>query len=46
MVKVFGISGDLLKQTVEKLEHLEQEKQEIQDHIKDTFAEAKGHGFE
>lgn len=46
MTKVYGISGDLLKQTIGKIEHLEQEKQEIQDHIRDAFAEAKAHGFD
>lgn len=46
MAKVFGISEELLKQVVEKMEQLEREKQEIQDHIRDAFAEAKGHGFD
>jgi uncharacterized protein (UPF0335 family) len=43
---VGGIAVDVLKQFVERIERLEQEKREIQDHIKDLFAEAKSSGFE
>ncbi|MFN8911672.1 MAG: DUF2312 domain-containing protein, partial [Alphaproteobacteria bacterium] len=44
--KVYGISGDLLKQYIEKIERLEMEKAEVAENIRDAFAEAKGAGFE
>lgn len=46
MIKVGGIEGDVLKQYISKIERLEQEKSEIQDHIKDTYADAKSNGFD
>ncbi|MFN8833598.1 MAG: DUF2312 domain-containing protein [Alphaproteobacteria bacterium] len=46
MTKVYGISGDLLKQYIEKIERLEMEKAEVAENIRDAFAEAKGAGFE
>lgn len=46
MTKVYGVAGDLLKQYLEKIERLDQEKVEILGHIKDAFAEAKSAGFE
>jgi uncharacterized protein (UPF0335 family) len=41
-----SISADQLRQFVEKLEHLEEDKIEIQNHIKDIFSEAKTQGFD
>ena len=35
-----------LKSFIERIERLEEEKQTIQDDIKDVFAEAKGNGFD
>lgn len=46
MTKVYGISGDLLKQYIEKIERLEMERAEVAEHIREAFAEAKGAGFE
>ena len=46
MIKVGGVQGDVLKQYISKIERLEQEKAEIQDYIKDAFAEAKSNGFD
>jgi uncharacterized protein (UPF0335 family) len=46
MSKVFGVSGEALKQYIEKIERLEQEKVDILNNIKDVFAEAKSGGFE
>lgn len=40
MIKVGGIEGDVLKQYISKIERLEQEKIEIQDHIRETYADA------
>ncbi len=44
--KVFGVAADVLKQFIEKIEHLEAEKSEIQNLIKEAFAEAKANGFD
>ena len=48
-----GSSGSLdpstrehLRQTIEKIERLENEKKEVAEQIKDVFAEAKAHGFD
>jgi uncharacterized protein (UPF0335 family) len=43
---VGGIAPDVLKQFIERIERLEQEKKEISEHVRDLFAEAKSHGFE
>ncbi|WHQ47236.1 MAG: DUF2312 domain-containing protein [Candidatus Midichloria sp.] len=40
-----GISGDILKQYIEKIEKLEQEKKEIIAQIKDIYAGAKSDGL-
>jgi uncharacterized protein (UPF0335 family) len=41
-----GFAADQLKSFVERLERLAEEKQTIQDDMKDVFAEAKGSGFD
>lgn len=41
-----SIAGDQLKAFVERIEHLEEEKQTISDDIKDVYAEAKANGFD
>lgn len=41
-----GIAGERLKQFIERIERLEEEKKGIQDDIADIFAEAKGMGFD
>lgn len=41
-----GFAADQLKSFIERIERLEEEKQTIQDDIKDVFAEAKGTGFD
>jgi uncharacterized protein (UPF0335 family) len=41
-----GLSADHLKQFVERLERLEEEKKNISEDIKEVFAEAKGQGFD
>jgi uncharacterized protein (UPF0335 family) len=46
MTQVFGIAGDALKQYIEKVERLEQEKMDISVAIREAFAEAKGSGFD
>lgn len=41
-----GVAGDELKQFVERIEKLEEEKAGIASDIKDVFAELKGRGFD
>ncbi len=46
MTKFGGISGDQLRQYIQRIEQLESEKADIAENIKDSFAEAKGNGFD
>lgn len=47
MAKNFGgISGQQLRQYIERIERLEEEKRDIADNIRDAFAEAKSNGFD
>lgn len=41
-----GVAGEELKQFVERIERLEEEKAGIASGIKDVFAELKGRGFD
>jgi uncharacterized protein (UPF0335 family) len=41
-----GVAGEELKQFVERIERLEEEKKGIADDIKEVFAELKGRGFD
>ena len=41
-----GVAAEELKQFVERIERLEEEKKAIADDIKDVFAEMKGRGFD
>lgn len=41
-----GLSAEHLKQFIERVERLEQEKQGIAEDIKEVFAEAKSNGFD
>lgn len=43
---VGGVASDVLKQLISKIEHLENEKKEIAENIKDVYAEAKAQGFD
>ena len=43
---VAGVAGDRLKQLVERIERLEEEKAGLADDIRDVYAEAKSAGFE
>lgn len=40
------VSSAQLRQYIEKVEHLENEKTELMDAIREVFAEAKGNGFD
>lgn len=46
MTQYGGITGELLKQFIERIERLEQEKSNIASDIKDVFNEAKSNGFD
>ena len=41
-----GVAAEELKQFVERIERLEEEKKAIADDIKDVYAELKGRGFD
>ena len=41
-----GVASDELKQFVERIERLEEEKASLQGDIKEVFAEMKGRGFD
>lgn len=43
---VGGVAGDALRQYIERVERLEEEKKVIAEDIKEVFAEAKGNGFD
>ncbi len=44
--EVGGIAGEQLRQYIERIERLEEEKRGLQDDIKDVYAEAKANGFD
>lgn len=46
MVFYGGLSQEHLKQFVERVERLEEEKRNISEDVKEVFAEAKGAGFD
>jgi uncharacterized protein (UPF0335 family) len=46
MAEVASIAGDRLKQLVDKIERIEDEKREIGEQLKEVFAEAKSEGFD
>jgi len=41
-----SVAADHLKQIIERIERLEEEKSEVAEQIKEVYAEAKGHGFD
>jgi uncharacterized protein (UPF0335 family) len=46
MADVGGVAGDQLRSFIERIERLEEEKQDVLNQIKDVLAEAKGVGFD
>ena len=46
MADAQGIAGERLRQLIEKIERLEDEKKEVGEQVKEVFAEAKGEGFD
>ena len=45
-VATTGVAADELKQFIERIERLEEEKKATSDDIRDVYAEAKGNGFD
>jgi uncharacterized protein (UPF0335 family) len=41
-----GVTGEHLRQYLERIERLEEEKANLAEDIRDVFAEAKGNGFD
>ncbi len=41
-----SVAADHLRQIIERIERLEEEKKEVAEQIKEVYAEAKGHGFD
>jgi len=46
MSNVNGVSGQILRSFIERVENLEERKKEIADDIREVFAEAKSAGFD
>lgn len=46
MADIQGVSGERLRQYIERIERLEEEKAGIADDVKDVYAEAKSAGFD
>jgi uncharacterized protein (UPF0335 family) len=46
MADVGGIAADQLKQYIERIERLEEEKQNLQADVREVYAEAKANGFD
>ena len=46
MPNIGGIAGDQLRQYIERIERLEEEKKSISEDIKEVFAESKANGFD
>lgn len=46
MTQTGGVAADHLRQFIERIERLEEEKKNIAEDIKDVFAEAKSSGFD
>ena len=44
--QIGGIAGEALRQAIERIERLEEEKKSISDDIKDVYAQAKSQGFD
>lgn len=42
----FRVASDELRQFVERVEHLDQEKKDVAEQIKEVYAEAKGRGYD
>lgn len=46
MPDIAGVSGEYLRQYIERIERLEDEKKAVADQIKEVMAEARGRGYD
>lgn len=46
MTDSYQVTSDELRKFVERIEHLEQEKKDISEQIKEVYAELKGRGYD
>ncbi len=46
MTRFGGVSAEQLRQYIERIERLEEEKKALADHTKDVFSEAKANGYD
>ena len=46
VIETGGVAADELRQFVERVERLEEEKRDVAEQIKEVFAEAKGRGYD
>lgn len=44
--EAYNVTGQELRQFIERIERLEEEKQEVANQIKEVFAEIKGRGYD
>jgi len=44
--EIGGIAAEALRQFIDRIERLEEEKKSLSDDIKDVYAQAKGQGFD
>lgn len=42
----YQVTADELRQFIERIEHLEQEKKDISEQIKEVYSESKGRGYD
>ncbi len=42
----YNVTADELRQFIERIEHLEAEKKDISEQIKEVYAETKGRGYD
>lgn len=46
MTNPYNVAADELRQFIERIEHLEAEKKDIADQVKEVYAELKGRGYD
>lgn len=46
MTDPYNVAADELRQFIERIEHLEAEKKDIADQVKEVYAELKGRGYD
>lgn len=46
MTDPYNVTADELRQFIERIEHLEAEKKDLADQVKEVYAELKGRGYD